>query len=97
MQVKDWERPRDQRDGALTFKEENLIMFAWFVLSCFSHVQLCVTLWTVSCQLLCPMGILQARILERVARPSPRGSSQPGIDPGLLFMSTCIGKWALYH
>ena len=27
------------------------------------------------------MGILQARKLERVAMPSSRGSSQPGIEP----------------
>ena len=27
------------------------------------------------------MGILQARILEWVAKPSSRGSSQPGIEP----------------
>ena len=29
----------------------------------------------------CPWEILQARILEWVARPSSRGSSQPGIEP----------------
>ena len=52
-------------------------MSVWFMLSCFSRVQLCVTLWTATCQLLCPMGILQASTLERVARPSSRGSSQP--------------------
>ena len=34
------------------------------VLSCFSHVQLCATLWTVVCQTLLSMGILQARILK---------------------------------
>ena len=51
-------------------------MFAWFMLSRFSRVQLCVTLWAVTCRLLCTMGILQARILERVARPSSRGSSR---------------------
>ena len=28
------------------------------------------------------MGILQTRILEWVAMPSSRGSSQPGIEPG---------------
>ena len=27
-------------------------------------------------------GILQARMLERAARPSSRGSSDPGIEPG---------------
>ena len=36
---------------------------------CFSHVWLCVTLWTVACQALLSMGILQARTLEWVAVP----------------------------
>ena len=42
------------------------------VLSRFSHVQLCATLWTTGSSV---CGILQARILERVAMPSSRGSS----------------------
>ena len=33
--------------------------------------------WTVASQAPLSMGILQARILEWVAKPSPRGSSQP--------------------
>ena len=36
-----------------------------------------VTPWTVAFQAPLSMGILQARILERVAMPSSRGSSQP--------------------
>ena len=42
-----------------------------------SHVQLFATPWTVACQVPLSMGILQARILEWVAMPSSRGSSQP--------------------
>ena len=42
-----------------------------------SHVQLFVTPWTDYTIL----GILEARILEWVAFPSYRGSSQPGIEP----------------
>ena len=45
------------------------------VLSRFSRVQLCMTLWTVVPQASLSMRILQARILERVAMPSSRGSS----------------------
>ena len=41
-----------------------------------SHVQLFVTPWTVAHQASLSMGILQARILEWVAMPSSRGSSQ---------------------
>ena len=47
------------------------------VLRCFSHVWPFDTLWTVACQAPLPMEIFQARILERVAMPSSRGSSWP--------------------
>ena len=40
-------------------------------------VQLFATPWTVACQALLSMEILQARIMEWVAMPSSRGSSQP--------------------
>ena len=35
------------------------------------------TPWTVACQALLSMRILQARILELIAMPCSRGSSQP--------------------
>ena len=51
-------------------------MWGLTVLSHFSRVWLFATLWTVACQAV--HGILQARILECIAMPSSRGSSQPG-------------------
>ena len=42
-----------------------------------SHVQLFVTTWTWAHQAPLSMGILQAQILEWVAMPFSRGSSQP--------------------
>ena len=42
-----------------------------------STVSNSVTAWTVGCQASLSMGILQAKILEWVAMPSSRGSSQP--------------------
>ena len=45
--------------------------------SLFSHVRLFGIPWTVAHQAPLSMGILQARILEWVAYPSSRGSSQP--------------------
>ena len=42
-----------------------------------SHVRLFVTPWVVVCQAPLSLGILQARILEWVAIPFSRGSSQP--------------------
>ena len=41
------------------------------------HIQLFVTPWTVAHQGPLFMGFVQARILERVAMPSSRASSQP--------------------
>ena len=41
------------------------------------RVRLFVTPWTAACQAPLSMGILLARILEWVAMPSSRGSSQP--------------------
>ena len=52
---------------------DRLTMCSWS-LSC---VQLFVTPWTIACQVLLSIGILQARIPEWVAMPSSRGSSQP--------------------
>ena len=43
-------------------------------------VQHFATLWTASLQAPLSMGILQARLLEWVAMPSSRGSSQPGVE-----------------
>ena len=45
------------------------------MLSDFSRVQFCATLWTVALQAPLSRGILQARILAWVAMPSSRGSS----------------------
>ena len=45
------------------------------MLSCLSHIWLCVILWPVTCQAHLCHGILQARILEGVAMLSSRGFS----------------------
>ena len=50
-----------------------------FVLCCawsFSCVRLFATPWTTACQAPLSMGVLQARVLEWIAMPSSRGSSQ---------------------
>ena len=51
------------------------------LLSRFSCVRLCVTLWAIARQAPLSMGILQARKLEWVTMPSSRESSHPGIEP----------------
>ena len=47
------------------------------------------TPWTVTCLVLLSVGILQARILEWVAMPSSRGSSQPRDQTRVSYVS-CI-------
>ena len=51
--------------------------FGTVVVQLLSYVQLFVTPWTIAHQVSLAMEILQARILEWVAMPSSRGSSQP--------------------
>ena len=53
------------------------------MLSRFSHVWLCVTPWTVARQAPLSMEILQAGVLEWVAFPFSRGSSQPRNPTGV--------------
>ena len=80
------------------------VLYGIQLVICFTHV--CVKSLQ-SCPSLCnrmdcsPPGssvhrILQARILEWVAMPSTRGSSQPR-DGTHLFYTSSIGRRALYH
>ena len=53
---------------------DNFVTWKWKSLS---RVCFFATPWTIACQAPLSMWILQARILEWVAMPSSRGSSQP--------------------
>ena len=69
---------------SMVFHFDGLGKWAWLVVLCcvvLSHsvVSNSVTLWTIACQAPLSRGILQARILEWVAMPFSKGSSQPGI------------------
>ena len=55
-------------------KRAKTVRLCCAVLSC---VWLFVTPWTVACQALLSLGILQVRILEWVTMPFSKGSSQP--------------------
>ena len=74
-----WSYTLDTKDSKGR-KEKTTILWGfvcvckWELLSC---VWLFVTPWTVAHQTPLSMGILQARILEWVAKPSSRGSSRP--------------------
>ena len=77
--------------------ELNLVLWKWLcVLSRFSRVRLFAAPWTVTLQAPLSMGLLQARILEWVVKPSSRGSSQPG-DQTCAFYVSCTGRQVLYH
>ena len=54
------------------------------MLSCFSHVRLFVTPWTVSLPGSSVRGILQVRLLEWVACPLTGDLPDPGIEPASL-------------
>ena len=64
------------------------------LLSCIS---LCATPWTVAPPGCCVHGILQARIMEWVAMPSPRGSSQPRDCRHILYHLSHLGSPVLRH
>ena len=59
-----------------------------FMLSCFSHVRLCKSM-DHNPRDSFVHGILQAKILQWVAMPSSRGSSQPRANPYVL----CLLHW----
>ena len=58
-----------------------MLLCVYMRVSHFSHVWLFANPWTVAHQASLSKGILQAGILEWVAIPYSRGSSQPGIKP----------------
>ena len=59
----------------------------------FSRVWLFATPWAVALQAPLSMGIFQARVLEWVAMPCSRGSSQPREWTRVSW----TGRWILYH
>ena len=61
-----------------------------------SHVPLFATPWAAAHQASLSLEILQARLLEWVAMPSPRGNSQPRDQTHVSYVS-CTGRQVLYH
>ena len=67
------------------------------VLSRFSLVQLCATLWTVACQAPLSLGFSRQEYWSRLACPLPGNLSDPGIEPvslmspalAIRFFTTC--------
>ena len=59
-----------------------------YMLSCFSHVRLCVTLWSVACQTPLSMGFSRQEFWSGFLCPSPRGFPNPEIEPTSLMYPT---------
>ena len=66
------------------------------LLSRFSCAELCVTLWTVALQSPLSKGFSRQENWSRLPFPCPGDLCDPGIEPTSL-MSTCNGRWILYH
>jgi len=62
----------------------------------FSHVQLCMTLWTTACKTPLSMGFSRQEYWSGLPCPSPGDLPDPGIEP-MSLLSTCIGRQVLYH
>ena len=56
------------------------------MLSCYSHVRLCVTLWTVACQIPLSMGFSRQEYWSGLTCPPPRDLPEPGIELCLLHL-----------
>ena len=65
-------------------------LYAW-VLSWFRRAWLFVTRGPRACQAPLSHGVLQAKILEGVARPSSRDLPDPGIEPAFLMSHVLAG------
>ena len=65
------------------------------VLSCFNHVRLCVTLWTVAHQTTLPMGFSRQEYCSGLPFSSLGNLPDPGIKP--MSPVSCIGRQVLYH
>ena len=61
------------------------------ILSCFSHVRLFVTLWTIGYQVPLSIGFSREEYWSGLPCPSPGDLLNPGINP-VSFMSPALGE-----
>ena len=61
------------------------------MLSCFSHVQLCVTVWPVACQVPLSIGFSRQEYWGGLPCPPPGDLRDPGIKPVFLMSPALTG------
>ena len=66
------------------------------LLSHFSYVQFCVTLWNTTHQALLSMGFSKQKYWPGLLCPPAGELPNPGIEP-MSLKSTCIDRQVLYH
>ena len=63
------------------------------MLSCFSHVHLFATLWTVACQAPLSMGFSKQEYWSVLPCPPPRDLPHPGFESASLMSPALAGKF----
>ena len=78
----------------LDTSEFSCLLFAQHVcaLSCFSHVQLFATLWTVAQQASMSVGFFRQEYWSGLPCPPPGGFPNPGSEPASLVSSALAGR-----
>ena len=65
------------------------------MLSCFSRIQLFVTLWTAACQAPLSMGFSRQEYWSGLPCPPPGDLPSPGMEA--VTHVSCVGRWVPYH
>ena len=63
------------------------------MLSCFSHVQFCETLWTVACQAPLSVGFSRQEYWSGLPLPPPGDLPNPGVEPMSLMSPALAGRF----
>ena len=66
------------------------------LLSHFSHVQLCATLWTIACWAPLSMGFSRQKYWSGLPCPPPGDLPNPGVEPCISYVY-CTGMRVLYY
>ena len=78
-------------DLTIVFIPRALFLMFACMLSCFSHVRLFVTPWTVACQALLSMGFSRQEYWSGLPCPSLGDLPDPGIEPAFLMSPALAG------